>query len=41
MDRQMNDKVGELTANSHSSIFTSSDSKAGQSLLWCVGNSYI
>lgn len=40
MDREMDDKTGEVTANSHNSIFTSSDSKAGQSLFWCVGDSY-
>lgn len=38
---QTDDRAGEVTASSHCSLFTSSDSKAGQSPLWCVGDSHI
>lgn len=40
-NRQTDGRAGEVTASSHCSLFTSSDSNAGQSSLWCVGDSHI
>lgn len=41
MDEQTDDRAGDVTASSHNSLLTSSDSKAGQSPLWYVGEIHI
>lgn len=41
MDRETDDRAGDIIASSHSSLFTSSDSKAGQSPLCCVGEIHV